>query len=282
MRIGLVLVVLSGLLFGCRTGPESEREPANVPARSVGEQPLSAGSANGAQAPDGVTPPARDGVTPPAANGSGAAAVIDEESLVGAPPPAVQLDAQVCESHEDCRVFQPGDWNARVECCYEYRCDLDYVAVNARTWDLLRAWQRANPFDCVAHLRDAGPCSTRTPRCGLVQAAPAAACIEGLCEATLPEEWPRVDPEAQRCTSNSECIAYRPASTSLEARCCGMDCSGPWVAINNATAEEIDRWKRFHAPACEPYLAENICDSMAACALVTPPVVCRGGECVVE
>lgn len=197
-------------------------------------------------------------------------------------PPDVRLDEQHCETHEDCRVFQPGDWNARVECCYEYGCDLDYVAVSSRTWAAIRAWQRANPFDCAAHLRDAGPCNPRGARCGLVQHAPAAACQDGRCRLALPEVWPAVDPDAQRCTSPADCLAFRPSSTSGVARCCGGACDGEWTAINRDTAQEIDRWRNNHAPSCESWREANDCPPTTACSLIPPPVTCRGGECVVE
>lgn len=240
-----------------------------------------------ARPPRGATSPAPDvtSATPEADAQEAPPPVPDEGSgsLAGAPPPSVALSDQTCASHADCRVFQPGDWNARVECCYEYRCDLDYVAINEGTWQALRAWQRENPFDCVAHLQEEGPCNARTPRCGLVQDAPAAACVDGLCQATLPETWPVADPEAQRCTSASECVAYRPVTTSATYRCCdGAACDDTWVAINTSTAEELQRWRQHHAQPCAMWREDNTCPAPTPCNAAAPEVFCRGGECVLQ
>jgi len=199
--------------------------------------------------------------------------------IVEGVPPQIRLDAQACAQHSDCRVFQPGDWNERVECCYEYGCDLDYVAVNQETWTLLRQWQRDHPFDCVSHLREQGPCANRSTRCGLIQDAPAAACQEGVCRVATPPQWPIVDPEAQRCTSDADCAAYRSAESSPLERCCGQDCSDEWISISRNTEAEIDRWRAHHAPRCETWREQHECPPSTACALVSPGVTCRGGEC---
>lgn len=258
MGQAIALLVLTLALTACRR-TEAPRETPSAPEQAAPRDPVEA------------------------AEPSVPAPTEDPASWEGAPPPSVDLDDQPCAAHDECRVFQPSDWNPRVECCYEYSCDLDYVAINDGTWDRIRAWQQANPFDCVAHLGEAGPCSARTPRCGLIQDAPTAACIDNQCVATLPEPWPAADPEAQRCTSDAECLAYRPASTSDLGRCCGLACEGfDWIAINDTTAEEVDRWLRNHAPSCEDYLAEQPCDLMGACALRPPSTRCRGGVCVID
>ncbi len=207
--------------------------------------------------------------------------VVDPAVLDGADPPTVVPEEQSCRIDDDCRAYQPGDWSPRVECCYEYPCDLDYTAVNQRTWTAMRAWRDANPFDCAAHLQDVGPCRHRTARCGLDQQAPPAACVDGLCIVAWPDPWPAVDPEAQACTVDPDCLAYRPSSSSTRGRCCGDVCGSQWVAISRATAVEIDRWTHERAEPCATWLAANSCPEPLACSSTPPRVECRGGACVV-
>jgi hypothetical protein len=209
------------------------------------------------------------------ASGSGETATLE-----GAPAPDITTGAQTCTADDECRVYQPSDWNPRVECCYEYGCDLDYAAVNTETWQQLRAWQRANPFDCTTHLREGGPCTSRTVECGLSQQAPAARCDDGHCAVVYPDPWPAIDPGTQRCTSDAECVAHRPSATSPEARCCGSRCESDWVAIARETAAELERWRADHAPACDVWRQSNPCPPPTACELTPPPVACRGGACV--
>lgn len=204
-------------------------------------------------------------------------------SLAGRPAPAVVASAQVCVRHEDCRVYQPGDWNARVACCYEYGCALDYVAVNQATWQSIRDWQGDNGFDCANFLQSEGPCNSRTQRCGLMQDPPAAACSDGVCSVALPEVWPVVDRRAQRCTARAECEVYHPASAGEAARCCGVTpCDDGWVAINRDTRRELDAWFDRLAGACDGSGSGAGCPSAAPCAAPVPVADCRGGECVLE
>lgn len=219
--------------------------------------------------------------TPEVEAAEGSAEVEEPESLVGANPPEIRLAEQACGAHADCRVIQPGDWNPRVECCYEYSCDLDYVAINQDTWALVRAWQRANSFDCAQNLQQEGPCSSRSQPCGLVQDSPAAVCDEGLCRVQLADPWPVVDPEKQRCTAALDCVPYATHSGSFESRCCGVTCETDWIAVTRQTAGEIDRWRNYHATPCEVLMESESCPRLEHCDSVAPSVTCEGGQCVV-
>lgn len=239
----LVLILTIALAIGCR-------------ARTVSEVP--------------AAEPAEDG------SGDDAA----EAVVAPAGPPEIRLDEQSCEQHGDCRVFQPGDWNPRVECCYEYSCDLDYVAINQATWQLVRDWQRENPFDCTQHLREEGPCSARAQRCGLIQDSPAAVCNEGLCRVETADPWPAIDPEMQRCTAALDCLAVDTNGGSFTARCCGSSCVAEWTAVNRQTAGELDRWRNYHATPCERLLEDQTCPRLEECRQMRPDATCEGGECV--
>jgi hypothetical protein len=217
----------------------------------------------------------------PEADGSGDEAP-EAENPAGAAPPPIRLDEQNCETHSDCRVIQPGDWNPRVECCYEYSCDLDYVAITQDTWGLVREWQRANPFDCTAHLGEVGPCSSRAQPCGLVQDSPAAVCSEGLCQVSLVDPWPPVDPEMQRCTGTLDCVAYPANGGSFETRCCGRTCADTWTPINRQTAGELDRWRNYHAQPCELMMEDQTCPRLEECRSAAPAVTCEGGQCILS
>jgi hypothetical protein len=199
----------------------------------------------------------------------------------GSAPPAIRLDEQRCETHADCRVIQPGDWNPRVECCYEYSCDLDYVSVNQDTWALVRQWQRANPFDCTEHLREEGPCSARAQPCGLVQDSPAAECSNGLCRVAIAPPWPAIDPEMQRCTEALSCVAYPSNGGSFDARCCGLACADTWAAVNRQTAGELDRWRNYHATPCEVLMEAQTCPRLEDCNSTAPSTTCLGGRCTI-
>ena len=131
-------------------------------------------------------------------SGSGSAAVeVDEQTLLGqSTPPVVVASAQRCKTDAECRLHQPSDWSAEVECCYSYACDLRYEAVNLTSWELLKRWRTAHAFDCVAHLSKSGPCATTSPVCGLSQEPPPAVCSAGLCSVAIPEAWPKVDGSA--------------------------------------------------------------------------------------
>ncbi|MCB9507895.1 MAG: hypothetical protein H6698_06200 [Myxococcales bacterium] len=253
LAAGLV-AVLAAATAGCRTRP-SEGAPREIPPAPGPDVAEASGSDT-----SGVEAPTR-------------------ESLAGAPPPAVLPAEQSCARNEDCRVHQPSDWNVRVECCYEYGCELDYVAINQTTWAALRAWQAANRFDCAAELQREGPCATRAPRCGLSQDPPAAVCVDGLCTVATPTSWPVIDAAAQRCTAPGDCGAFDTATTSLRSRCCGSACGGEWVPINRSTALELAAWTAA-APPCDGFdrseCPADPCDEPA------PAVTCRGGQCVLE
>lgn len=242
MRTLAIVVVLS-LATGCRARTVSEAPEMEVlPAEASGED------ASSGEVPSG--------------------------------PPEIRLSEQSCGEHADCRVFQPGDWNPRVECCYEYSCDLDYVAINQQTWQLVRDWQRANPFDCTEHLQREGPCSSRAQRCGLIQDSPAAVCDGGLCRVETATPWPAVDPEMQRCTAALDCLAVDTNGGSFRARCCGSNCFADWAAVNRQTAGELDRWRHYHATPCETLLEEATCPRLEECHQMRPDATCEGGQCV--
>lgn len=227
----------------------------------------------------GGTPEVGDG----SGSGEGSSVAIDEGS--GAQPVAVDsmralvASEQPCSADADCRVWQPSDWSADVECCYDYPCTLDYVALNRSNWETLRAWQRANPFDCTAHLREEGPCNNRPQRCGLSQEPPAAVCRDGECAVATPEAWPVPDPDAQTCSTASDCTAIRPSSASLRARCCRLDCVQDWVPVNRSTADEFVAHLAANAPDCVTYLGDTACPVSAACSIQTPQTRCDAGLC---
>lgn len=228
---------------------------------------------------------------PVVAEGSASAAPAAEAEGSGAPAAAavdavgfegVDATEQTCTTSADCRVVQPSDWSARVECCYEYPCDLDYIAVNRSTWDGLRAWQRAHPFDCAAHLQSEGPCDPRPARCGLDQEPPGADCVEGLCQVAWPAPWPQVDADAQTCAIASDCRPWRRTATSIETRCCEADCGMDWVAINQSTRDELDAWIQAHPVDCDATVASGACAERSACATAAPGVACVAGLCAVR
>lgn len=234
----------------------------------------------------------------PAGDGSGSgAAAVDESAPVAEGtgeagpattpaeadgPPGTDAAAQTCSTSADCRTWQPSDWSAGVECCYEYPCDLAYVAINRDTWERQRAWQLANPFDCAAHLQEHGPCEARPPRCGLEQEPPASECVDGVCVVAWPRPWPQVDGDAQTCTVSSDCRPWRPTSTSAASRCCEADCSTEWVAINTATRDELDAWLAAHPLDCDATLSSGACAGRDACAVPAPDVACIAGLCALR
>ncbi len=238
--------------------------------------PLLLGAALVACRPTQAPAPLEGSASAPSAEGSEVAAA--PATLAGATRPGWD-GPQPCETAADCRVFQPGDWSARVECCYEYGCDLDYVAVNQATLAAQRAWQAENRFDCAAHLRESGPCASQVPRCGLSQAPPEAICREGTCAVAWPDPWPAVDPDAQTCAVDADCAPFRPASLSPLGRCCGGDCRPEHVAVNRATLDALQRWRTERAESCEVALGGQPCPPVETCAVPTPPARCAAGLC---
>lgn len=216
--------------------------------------------------------------------GSASAPQAEATAPLAATEPDLEApEARACERDEACRVMQPSDWAARVECCYEYPCVLDYVAINEATWERVRAWRAENPFDCAAHLQSEGPCATRTERCGLDQTPPPAACREGECVVDWPLDGPQPDPQAQECSTRRDCIAYRATAASYATRCCGQDCRSRWTAVTARTRAELELWASQHAPSCEGWPGAQACPDEGECApVVPPPIACRDGKCVVE
>lgn len=175
------------------------------------------------------------------------------EVLATLPPPSFiggSLPQQSCGADSDCRVIQPSDWSADVECCYEYGCELDYVAINQDSFRIWRAWKTANPFDCQAHLQSDGPCENRAMRCGFVQDPPEAACVAGVCQVAFPDVWPVVAPEAQSCTVSAECRVVNLGGATPAAQCCANNCNANWTAINDATFAEYSTYQAM-LPALE-------------------------------
>lgn len=199
------------------------------------------------------------------------------EELVGAPMPVLGVP-QPCASDDECRVVQPSDWSPAVECCYDYPCSLDYLAINADYADLYRAWQRANPFDCAEFSQEIGPCRTQAVTCGLSQDPPGAACIEGMCQLVLPDRWPAVDPQAQTCGTDGDCVPYRLRDVIDGMSCCPTGCEeGDWVAITRATRGEFIDYIESNPPECGEW-----CPDERECDFDEPDVSCDGGYCVLQ
>lgn len=192
-------------------------------------------------------------------------------------PDLFQPGLQPCASDDECRIAQPSDWSADVECCYEYGCTLDYVAINAENQGALRAWQRAHPFDCTAHLQANGPCENRAMQCGLLQDPPGVMCVEGQCAVRFPPTWPVIDLAVQTCAVDAECTPVRPGATTLQERCCHDRCDAQWMAVNQQTARELRSWLAMTpAGACD----DLTCGDTVACEPTPLPVACSSGLCV--
>jgi hypothetical protein len=226
--------------------------------------------------------------TPPAeGSGSGEAPAAGGEEGSAAPSAAsgpVAIDdaaAKTCRVNADCRVIQPGDWSARVECCYDYPCRLDYIAINQSTWDALREERRATPFDCAAYLQSEGPCAHRPAPCGLDQTPPEPACIEGQCAVAWPVAGPTLDPDAQHCASRADCVAMRASAVSWARRCCdAAPCGDDWVAVSRRTVAEVEAWAAEDLPDCAAWGHGHTCPEAVACDPVpVPDVTCRAGTC---
>ena len=229
----------------------------------------------------------------PSAPGAGSGAATEAtEPVVGAegsgdpaaPDAPIALDteaATTCRVNADCRVMQPGDWSARVECCYDYPCRLDYVAINQSTWDALREQRRATPFDCAAFLQSEGPCAHRPAPCGLEQTPHEPACLDGRCAVAWPTAGPTLDPEAQHCASRADCVAMRASAVSWERRCCdAAPCGDDWVAVSRRTVAEVEAWAEQDLPDCAAWGHGQTCPAPAACESVpVPDVTCRAGTC---
>jgi hypothetical protein len=244
------------------------------------QRPPDPGVAAGSGSPGAA--PVAPAVAPLAAAEGSAVAIPTADVLRTMPAPVVDDAARRCRVDTDCRVHQPSDWSAAVECCYDYGCSLEYEAVNLGTWRLVQAWRRANAFDCVAHVRDKGPCPSETARCGLAQEPPPAACVEQQCRVAWPERWPVVDAQAQRCEVDADCTSVPASSTAPAQRCCPDLCSSERVAVNRSTAQELDAWKAAHTGDCEAWRTDNRCPPTATCAGPRAVPACVGGLCALE
>lgn len=225
----------------------------------------------------------------PAAEGSGEtpraaerAEAVEEAAAAlgaGAPMPDVASMAQPCDADDDCRAWSPSDWNADAECCYTFPCSLDFVALNRTNRERLRRWQRANPFDCVAHLRAHGPCAASSPRCGLVREAPDAFCDDGQCALRYPDAWPGIDPDAQTCSTAADCIAWRPADAALPNLCCSGHCGRNYVALRRDTLVEVEAMLAHRRADCPAWREDNDCIDVRCAPHRPPDVTCSAGLC---
>ncbi len=201
-------------------------------------------------------------------------------ALAGAPMPAWDdPGATSCRVNDDCRVTQPGDWSADVECCYDYPCRLDFVAVSRTRWDEIRAWRRENAFDCAGHLQANGPCAQRPAQCGLSQEPPPAACIDGACVVAWPSRGPEVEVDTQICTSRADCVAMRASSSAWAHHCCEDVPCGEWIAVARSTVAELEMWAETDLPDCASWADGATCPAASACEDVPPDVTCRAGTC---
>jgi len=247
---------------GCQTGATTSAEGSSAPTALA--------SAGSSQVPEVVAPADTFAALRAAVNDPAQLATVERPDLF-------QPGLQPCASDDECRIAQPSDWSADVECCYEYGCTLDYVAINADNQSALRAWQRVHPFDCTAHLQANGPCENRAMQCGLSQDPPAAACIEGQCAVRFPPTWPVIDLAVQTCAVDAECTPVRPGATTLQERCCHDRCDAQWMAVNQQTAGELRAWLAMTpAGACD----DLTCGETVACEPSPPAVACASGLCM--
>jgi hypothetical protein len=201
----------------------------------------------------------------------------DPVRLRGLEAPPLHLDLpQPCSDDAGCVVDRPSDWSAPAECCYEYACTVDAVALSRPHQEALRAWRRAHAFDCAAWLQTEGPCPQRRLQCGLSRELPPVACVEGQCRIQWPEPWPTIDPQAQTCLLDTECRPFRAASLHLREQCCGDACGTDWVAVHHTTEGQIRDWMAMTpAGACDAFA----CEPRIACQPHPPPVACVEGLC---
>jgi len=254
-----LLVVCALMITACQPSGETSTPSTDPPPSTTEESPSTETPARPSTAQEIVVP--------------------DRETLAGLDAPPGIDDTQICRVDTDCRVYQPSDWDPRVECCYEYPCALDYAAVNQQTWTMMRAWQQANPFDCASYVQTSGPCSNRPIRCGLSQEPPDAACVEGTCQVIYPHPWPQIDPNAQACSVNADCRAFWTQSLGYLARCCDYDCREQWIGISAATLDELRTWEETLAPTCDEILAVHTCPAPVQCISRPRVAECRAGLC---
>jgi hypothetical protein len=206
----------------------------------------------------------------------------EAEVLAGAPRPDVAADPQPCAADEDCRVWKPGDWSADAACCYVYPCAIDYFAISSASRERLRRWERANPFDCVEHIRTNGSCAPRGPQCGLSQEPPQAVCSDGACALRYPEPWPVIDPEAQTCTTANDCVVWRRSDAVLDNLCCADGCGRDFVPVRRSTLDEINVWLESRRSECVEWRVENRCIDRRCAPFLLPRPVCAAGVCRIE
>lgn len=202
----------------------------------------------------------------------------DPASWEGEPMPDVDPSRTACHADDACRVWRPSSWNARVECCYEYGCAMDWTPIHADDWERLRAWRQANPFDCQEAIDDDGPCAVAPDVCGL-QLDATAACVEERCTLVLPTSGPTFTDSARTCRTDSHCVAVRRDFLSERARCCEGIC-GTWTAISTEALSNAEAWLGQDAPACP---TDGACpEPSARCDQEAPQVRCLAGLCRLE
>lgn len=228
----------------------------------------------------------RDAQAPPEdlaeADGPARLVIPPASELIGAPQPVPGTQPLACEDDDMCRVWRPSAWGPRVECCYEYGCELDFEPIHADEWALLRAWREANPVDCTAELQEGRPCLTDIPACPFETAPPMARCLDGQCGLALPPRWPVVAPEAQTCSVASECVAVRASVFVTLERCCAGHCPDLWAALNREGLRVLEDWLDRHAPRCAEVREALDCDPATPCPGDPPPVRCRDGFCALQ
>jgi hypothetical protein len=212
-----------------------------------------------------------------------AAAQSTPEVLATLPPPSFatsSLPPQTCSADSDCRTIQPADWSADVECCYEYGCGLEFVAVNQSSFGIWRAWKNANPFDCPTHLQANGPCENRPIRCGLLQDEPESACVMGTCQVIFPDTWPAADPQAQTCAVDNDCSVVNLDAASPQAQCCQESpCTGRWAALNERTRQEFSQLLAMQpAVSCDNVDCEPVQCTRPALVVTCETGICRLAE----
>lgn len=205
---------------------------------------------------------------------------VDPVPLEGSAMPDPEAAPQACTEDIECRSWRPASWNPRVECCYEYACDLDWRPIHLEQWQGVRAWRRANPFDCSRELQQGGPC-TQGVTCPLQAEPPPARCHDGECVLDWPERWPIPDPRGQTCSVSADCMALPESAFSQRRRCCDMPCAERgWIPLRNDAARAVERWLENDPIDCARWQdRDGECAEPRPCSELPPPVTCRAGFC---
>ena len=197
----------------------------------------------------------------------------DPVDWANAPHPSTDPGERPCRDDSECRTWRPSSWSPRVECCYEYGCDLDWHALHDDQWRDVRAWRQANPFDCEAELQRSGPCSTRPVSCALAWEA-RALCQGGVCALAAPPAGPELLPQASTCHVDSDCAVLSRSRLAEETRCC-PDLCGPFVAVNQQALREIAAWVESANQDC----GSDLCPAPPPCPQLQPATRCSAGQC---